>query len=187
MPNTFARQSPFSSRSARVRLIVPLAAAAMLLAGCSQLESLLNPSGDPMAPEGGELVMTLTGSGAQQFQCVSDKQGRWWKFIAPDVKLTDSAGRVVAHQRPDFIFQASDGSIASARITGWDKKPKSQADLRDVVFTTRAQGKITGLLTPIRWVTRTEGKGGQPLTRCSASQLGSTLKIPFTATYRLYR
>ena len=36
-------------------------------------------------------------------------------------------------------------------------------------------------------VSRTEGAGGQPQTRCSPSQIGATLKVPFTAVYRFYQ
>ena len=43
------------------------------------------------------------------------------------------------------------------------------------------------MLTGITHVKRTDGKGGVPLTRCSPSQLGVTLKVPFTATYTFYR
>lgn len=170
-------------RTLRTLAAAPLLA---LLAGCG---SLLTPSGptDPMAPEGGVLMSTLTAAGTQQFQCAADKQGRWWKFIAPDVELRDAAGHVVAHQGADFIFRASDGSVASAKIVKWDKHPKSAENLRDVLFQTTARGKKSGLMTGVRWVSRTEGKGGQPLAACSPSQLGSTMKIPFTATYRFYR
>ena len=180
--------SPSHLRPARPVLLVPAIAALLALAGCAQLQSLTGsgPS-DPLAPDGGKLVMTLQGSGTQQFQCASDQKGRWWKFIAPDVKLVDGTGRTVAHQGPDFIFRAGDGSVASARIVNWDKKPENPSNLRDVLFALRAQGKTAGVLTGIRWVSRTEGQGGQPLTRCSASQTGTTLKVPFTATYRLYR
>ena len=169
------------------RLLAALCAAgAAVLSGCSGLSGLIS-SGDPMAPESGKLLMTLKATGAQQFQCAADKKGRWWKFIAPDAVLVDEKGRVIARQGPDVIFRANDGSVLSAKIVKWDAHPKSHNDLRDVLFETRAQGKKKGVLTGIRWVSRTEGAGGQPQTRCSPSQIGATLKVPFTAVYRFYQ
>ena len=162
------------------------AASAFALSGCSGLSEFMS-AGDPMAPEKGKLLMTLKASGEQQFQCTADKKGRWWKFIAPDAVLVDEKGRIIARQEPDFIFRASDGSVLSAKIVKWDTHPKSHNNLRDVLFETRAQGKKKGVLTGIRWVSRTEGAGGQPQTRCSPSQIGTTLKVPFTAVYRFYQ
>ena len=86
---------------------------------------------------------------------------------------------------PEGSFFAKDGSILAAKIEKHADKA-TPGNLRDLVYRTTSRGK-EGMLTGITHVKRTDGKGGVPLTRCSPSQLGATLKVPFTATYTFYR
>lgn len=152
------------------------------LAGCAALESLMNP----LTPsDGASAAFVLSGQGVQLFQCTSDAAGRYWRFIAPDTRLTDAQGRLVARQGSDGSFFAEDNSALSAKIVRYAQDSPAE-DLRDLLYQTSPRGK-QGVLSDIVYVKRSNGKGGVPLTRCSPSQLGSTLKVPFTATYTFYR
>lgn len=159
-----------------------IALAPVMLAGCSSITELFS---DPLTPQKGVVVLDLTGTGYQQFQCTADKKGRYWRFVSPKVELKDKSGKVVATQGSDFTFTAPDGSVLTGKIVRWDEKT-SPLNVRSVLFETHGHGK-TGVLTGIGWVKRIEGKGGIPQTRCSASQLGSFLQVPFTARYVFYR
>ena len=140
---------------------------------------------DALTPEEGYPVLDLIGSGYQQFQCTTDSKGRYWRFVSPKAELKDKSGRTVATQGSEFTFQAPDGSVLTSKIVRWDEKAPP-LDVRSVLFETHGHGK-TGVLTGVRWVKRIEGKGGIPQTRCSASQLGTFLQVPFTARYVFYR
>ncbi len=153
-----------------------------LLSGCAGITNLLS---DPLTPENGIAVLDLNGTGHQQFQCVSDAKGRYWKFISPKADLFDANGRKVLSQGAEFTFRAPDGSVLTSKLIRWDEKADPN-NVRSVLFQTNGHGK-TGILTGVRWVKRIEGKGGIPLTRCSASQLGGFLQVPFTARYVFYR
>lgn len=154
----------------------------VVLTGCSTLQSFF----DPLSPGAdSSAAFVLTGEGVQQFQCTADANGRFWKFITPQAQLRDRQGRVVARQGSEGSFFATDGSILAAKIEKYAEK-STAGNIRDLVYRTTSRGK-QGMLTGITHVKRSEGKGGVPLTRCSPSQLGATLKVPFTATYTFYR
>lgn len=159
------------------------AAACALLAGCSSLQTLFH---DPLTPEGDVTeVMTLTGRGVQQFQCVKDSKGYYWKFVAPKVSLVEKGGKEVAVQGADFVFVAPDGSVLSSKIVKWDEKP-DEVNVRSVLFQTSSHGP-SGVLTGVHWVKRNQAKGGMPNKTCAAASRGELLQVPFTARYTFYR
>lgn len=150
------------------------------LAGCSTLQNLF----DPLAVDA-DAAFVLTAKGVQQFQCTADAGGRYWKFIAPSAQLTDKRGRVVARQGSDGSFFAEDGSILASKIDKF-AKDAGEGNIRDLLYKTTPRGK-EGLFSGVTAVKRSNGQGGVPLTRCSPSQLGATLSVPFTATFTFYR
>lgn len=154
----------------------------LALAGCSTIQSIF----DPLSPGAdASAAFVLSAQGIQQFQCTADANGRYWKFITPQAELKDAKGHVVARQGSEGSVFAKDGSILVAKIEKY-ADDASPGNLRDLVYRTTWRGK-EGMLTGITHIKRSNGKGGVPLTRCSPSQLGSTLKVPFTATYTFYR
>ena len=77
----------------------------LLLTGCAGF----NPFGPgPVDPEDATAKpdLVLTGAGVLKFQCSADKDGYWWRFIAPEVVLMNPAGRKIATQGADFNFTA---------------------------------------------------------------------------------
>ena len=120
-------------------------AVTLLLTGCAGF----NPFGPgPVDPEDATAKpdLVLTGAGVLKFQCSADKDGYWWRFIAPEVVLTNAAGRRVATQGADFNFTAPDKSKLSSKIVS-SAPGKTDADLKDVLFRVTPAGKIkTGAL-----------------------------------------
>ena len=91
------------------------ACAALVLSGCSTW--LVDPVSPP---DDSSLCATYVGSGNQQFQCVADKRGYYWRFVAPEVLIRDASGNVFAKQGADFTFRAADGSYLKATISAAD-------------------------------------------------------------------
>ena len=91
-----------------------LLAVTLLLTGCAGF----NPFGPgPVDPEDATAKpdLVLTGAGVLKFQCSADKDGYWWRFIAPEVVLMNPAGRKIATQGADFNFTAPDKSKLSSK------------------------------------------------------------------------
>ena len=158
---------------------------AALLAGCSVFHATPGPVDPKDSSAQADLV--LTGAGVQKFQCSSDKDGYWWRFIAPEVVLTDKTGRKVAYQGADFNFTAPDKSKLASKIVS-SSAGKTKNDLKDVLFAVTPAGKVKkGTLTPYRWVKRDEATGGIPASTCNRTSLGSLLVVRFTARYTFYK
>ena len=172
--------------SAPLRLLRGLLlASAVLLAGCSVFKTAPSPVEPKEAPVTTGLV--LTGAGVQRFQCASDKQGYWWRFIAPEAVLKDKSGRTVARQGADFNFTAPDKSKLASRIVS-SSAGRTDKDLKDVLFAVTPAGKVKkGTLTPYRWVKRDKAAGGIPAAACNRASLGSLLSVRFTARYTFYK
>lgn len=149
------------------------------LAGCSTLfKDAVTP------PDGASLSQTYTGTGHLQFQCVVDKQGYYWRFIAPEIEIRDAAGLLFAKQVADFNFLAADGSSLKSKIAS---SQKSSSRIHDVLFETTPRGTQDGALSNIHWVKRTEARGGVPLSACNRKTLGSFVREPFSAKFSFYR
>ncbi len=160
---------------------------AVLLSGCSVFQTTPGPVDPKDSSAQADLV--LTGTGVQKFQCASDKDGYWWRFIAPEVVLTDKAGRKIAYQGADFNFTAPDKSKLAAKIAS-SSAGKTKNDLKDVLFAVTPAGKVKkGTLTPYRWVKRDNAAGGMPTdaASCSRKTLGNLLVVRFTARYTFYK
>ncbi len=157
-----------------------LCALSLALAGCSTLfKDAVTP------PEGSSITQTYTGKGHLQFQCAVDKQGYYWRFIAPDIDILDATGQLFAKQGADFAFFATDGSSLKSKISS---SQESSSRIRDVLFETTPRGKQDGVLSSIHWVKRTEARGGvPPVEACSRKTLGNSWREPFSAKFSFYR
>ena len=64
-----------------------LAASALVLAGCSSINTALNtskqPSMEKLTPPSGQPFLTLEGKGIQIFRCAADTKGSYWHFEQP--------------------------------------------------------------------------------------------------------
>lgn len=149
------------------------------LAGCSTLfKDAVTPS------DGSSLSQTYTGTGYLQFQCAVDKQGYYWRFIAPEIEIRDTAGQLFAKQVADFNFLAADGSSLKSKITS---SQKSSSRIHDVLFETTPRGTQNGVLSDVRWVKRTDARGGVPPGACNRKTLGNFVREPFSAKFSFYR
>ena len=84
----------------------------------------------------------------------------------------------------DWSFTASDGTTLKMSVLTNGPR-RSAEDLTDAVFKAAAPKK--GTFAGVRYVERTNTRGGMPLTKCSASQQGQRLSRPFEADYTFWR
>ncbi len=154
---------------------------ALLLAGCAGLGPTEVPPKDAVA------VQSWFAEGDMRFRCEYDEEGFYWAFQGPDARLWNDAvkpRRLEARLTDGFTVRHRDGSVLTAIIIE-NRGRASEENLRDAVFETMPPE--TGALRGVRWMERRRAEGGMPVTRCSPSQRGMTLRVPFTARWILYR
>ena len=160
-------------RSPRPLVAFSAIACAVVLAGCS---SLL-PQGTPGvsgqdgrsvshwrdAISSASRISTRTARGRMHFVCSYDAKGFYWRFSHPSGGLYRGNTKV-GTLNSDWSITASDGTT-----------------LKMSVLTKK------GTFAGVRYVERTNTRGGMPLTKCSASQQGQRLSRPFEADYTFWR
>lgn len=155
-----------------------LAALLFLLSGCSTLIDPQDPLADATA------VYSYEARGSVAFRCDYDASGPYWRYEGISGTLMNEKGVRRAVLEADAGITHADGSHLAAKIVE-TRRERGPGNLPDALFTATAPKK--GSLRGVRWIERRNAEGGMPLTRCSASQRGSRLSVPFRARYILYR
>lgn len=180
-------------RSPRPLVAFSAIACAVVLAGCS---SLL-PQGTPGvsgqdgrsvshwrdAISSASRISTRTARGRMHFVCSYDAKGFYWRFSHPSGGLYRGNTKV-GTLTSDWSITASDGTTLKMSVLTNGPR-RSAEDLTDAVFKASAPKK--GTFAGVRYVERTNTRGGMPLTKCSASQQGQRLSRPFEADYTFWR
>ena len=166
-------------RSPRPLVAFPAIACAVVLAGCS---SLL-PQGTPGVSGQDGRISTRTARGRMHFVCSYDAKGFYWRFSHPSGGLYRGNTKV-GTLNSDWSITASDGTTLKMSVLTNGPR-RSAEDLTDAVFKASAPKK--GTFAGVRYVERTNTRGGMPLTKCSASQQGQRLSRPFEADYTFWR
>ena len=163
-----------------------LTALVFQLVGCSALHA--PETGDAsryaQALVGRTPVYNWRAKGRMHFVCTYDGKGLYWRFERPSGNLYADNGRLEGRLNADWSITARDGSHLPARIL-LNGPTGSQSDLRDAVFESDPPAK--GILARVVRIERKHAKGGMPLTKCSASQRGQRLQVPFEARWILLR
>lgn len=147
------------------------------LAGCATTTNQKMEREDYLS--GTKVVMTLNAKGKTFFQCAYDSEGFYWKYLHSEAALTNSNHK-------------SSGALTALgirlnnqnewRITPLLSSSKRRSDLPDTLFEVQRLDESAP-----RFVERTSSKGGMPLAKCSPSQRGTVLKVPFTAKFVFYK
>ena len=163
-------------------------AAVFLLFGCSV--PMMQGTSDPnqaayvQALAGRTAVYSWTAKGRMHFTCTYDAEGLFWKFSHPSGTLYSEDGRTQGTLNSDWSISGRDGSRLHARILLTGPAVRS-SDLRNAVF--EATPPRNGMFSRISRIERKQARGGMPLTKCSASQRGQRLAVPFEARYVFWR
>lgn len=185
----------------RLRIVLlPLAAAALLLAGCVTVPAGA-PPGSPGArprpeapslgwfsrikvPDGHEPALRLAARGVQIFRCERIGTQYDWRFRLPEAELFDEQGRPVGRHGANFTFEHRDGSRLVGTIVANEKAP-AESDLLWLLFSARGYGK--GEFSGVSYVQRVNTKGGMPPRDCSATEMNRLLRVEFSADFVFYR
>jgi hypothetical protein len=168
-------------RLLRWRIVVPWLVA---LSGCATApQAPPNVIPGPLeAPSGETPFLHAHAEGTQSYECASSGDHAEWKFKGPNAVLSGDGGALLGIHYGGPTWQAADGSkvvgtlVASAPARDGHSIPqlllKAKAHTGDGVF------------TKVRSIQRLATHGGQPPgVRCSESEVGQKIDVPYSATY----
>ena len=161
-----------------MRRLLPLALA-LSLGGCSLLPMESDPFDASVAVHSWQLEGKMT------FRCDYDEQGFFWRFVSQSGTLTNENRETVATLSGNLKLAHRDGSSVSAHVEK-SLSPATSRNAGDVRYLVD-RGAASGALRGVRYLTRIRTTGGMPLASCSASQRDTTLRIPFSARFIVYR
>jgi hypothetical protein len=160
------------------------AAAAAGLSACTST----TPVPDSLAPGAGQvLVMTVPARGVQVYACRarSDGSGFEWAFVAPEAELLDAVGRSLGTHGAGPFWQAADGSRVVGTVKARADAPAA-GTIPWLLLATKSTG-ADGAFSRVTSIQRVNTAGGAaPTAPCDDAQLGRSVRVPYTADYRLF-
>jgi hypothetical protein len=157
-----------------------------LLAACAGVSTATVPAA--LQPATGErLLMTVAARGVQIYECRSAAGAApAWTLLAPEADLFDAAGQRIGSHGAGPHWVAHDGSrlVGSLKARADAPTPTAIAWLLLNARDVGPAGRFSGV-TSIQRV-NTAG-GNAPLAGCDGASLGRSVRIPYTADYRLFR
>jgi hypothetical protein len=158
----------------------------LVLTACAGVSTFSEPPA--LQPAAGErLLLTVAARGVQIYECRSSGGATpAWTLSAPDADLFDAAGQRIGSHGAGPHWLANDGSRLVGSLKARADAPSPTAipwlllNVRDV----GPAGRFSGV-TSIQRV-NTAG-GNAPASGCDATALGRSVRIPYTADYRLFR
>ena len=167
----------------------PLSASIAMVAaatvGCGTTPAPLPPALDPGAAT--RLLTTLSATGAQVYDCRAGAAGAnaAWVFVAPEAELFDDAQRRVGDHGAGPTWTLADGSRIVGSVRGRADAPRRDA-IPWLLLETRSTG-TAGRLSAVHRVQRVHTEGGiAPATGCDARHIGTQVRVPYRADYRLF-
>jgi hypothetical protein len=161
-----------------------LTVAAAGLAACSSTP----PVPESLAPGADQvLAMTVPARGVQVYACRvrPDGKGHAWAFVAPEAKLLDADGRPIGSHGAGPTWQAADGSRVVGSVKARADAPAA-GTIPWLLLATESNGP-DGAFSRVTSIQRVNTAGGAaPTTTCNDGLLGRTVRVPYTADYRLF-
>lgn len=164
---------------------------AVLLAGCGSLPGPVTD--DPVPAQldpgpGHRLVVTLHARGVQVYQCreAKDAAGRFeWVFVAPEAELLDARMNPSGRHYAGPSWEAPDGSRIVGSVRERADAPVPGA-IPQLLLATRSAGPA-GRFSDVVAVQRLNTRGGiVPNSACAPANTSQTVRVPYTADYRLF-
>ncbi len=143
-------------------------------------------SGSIDLPAGVRTVLQAKGDGVQIYVCTAGSGGPKWVLKAPDATLLDAAGKTIGSHFAGPTWRLEDGSQVQGELIA--SQPASQANSIPWLLLRAEAGTATGALAEVVFIRRTETHGGVAAeSSCANSNnVGTTVRIPYTATYTFY-
>lgn len=163
-----------------------LAATAASLAACTSTTAVQVPESLAPAPDQ-VLAMTVPARGVQIYACRAraDGSGFEWAFVAPDAELFDASARPIGTHGAGPFWQAADGSRVVGAVKARADAPAS-GTIPWLLLATKSTG-AEGTFSRITSIQRINTAGGAaPTAPCNEVLLGRSVRVPYTADYRLF-
>jgi hypothetical protein len=164
---------------------ITLSAALLATACASPLTSQVPDALKPAANE--TLAMIVAAKGVQIYECRARKDGTGveWSFVAPDAELFDTRGQAIGRHGAGPYWQARDGSRIVGTLQARADAPTSSA-IPWLLLSTKSTGP-DGTFGKVTSIQRINTVGGlAPSTPCTRETTGSSVRIDYTADYRLF-
>lgn len=169
-------------RAACSALVLFLSSASLGAPALAASAQQINP------PAGVAVVREVQGGGAQVYACRAAAGGSYaWTLLGPNAILVNDDGTRFGSHGNGPHWTADDGSTVradGAHPLAVVKHPDAVPDL--LLKVVSEQG--SGVLSPVKFVTRTDTQGGlPPKTGCDAAHAGATAAEHYSAIYTFYR
>ncbi len=162
------------------------AGAAAAVAACGSVPAVQVPESLMPGPDQ-VLAMTVPARGVQVYACRArpDGSGFEWAFVAPDAELLDAAARPIGTHGAGPFWQAADGSRVVGTVKARADAPAPGA-IPWLLLATQSTGP-DGAFSRVTAIQRINTAGGAaPTTACTEALLGRSVRVPYTADYRLF-
>lgn len=137
-------------------------------------------------PPGTQLLLQAKGEGVQIYTCSQTSGGLQWVLKAPDAKLLDDSGSTIGAHFAGPTWKLTDGSEVQGELIA--SKPAPDPHSVAWLLLRAKPGTGIGRFAPVVFIQRTETHGGiASSSSCNKpGNVGSTVRIPYSATYRFY-
>lgn len=137
------------------------------------------------APENEHLLISLSAKGVQIYACKQVDANAQWVFEAPEATLSNAKGEAVGTHIAGPLWKYHDGSEVKAEVAATSAAPVPNSIPWLRLHATNSKG--SGLFSRVDTIRRTNTHGGvAPATGCDAGHIGTTVRVPYTATYNFY-
>ena len=135
----------------------------------------------------GEGAIEMRGRGVQVYRCEPTAvAGFGWRLEGPEAVLYDAAGARIGTHFAGPTWQANDGSSVVGETVASSAAPEANA-VPWLVLRARSHAGA-GAFASTRFIARVRTAGGAaPLHGCDAGHDGLESRIPYSATYMLFR
>ena len=164
---------------------ITLCAALLTTACVSPLTVQVPEALKPSANE--KLAMIVAAKGVQIYECRARKDGAGveWAFVAPDAELFDARGLAIGRHGAGPYWQARDGSRIVGTLQARADAPVTSA-IPWLLLATKSTGP-DGTFGKVTSIQRINTVGGiAPSTPCTRDATGTSVRIDYTADYRLF-
>jgi len=140
-------------------------------------------------PAGNKVFLVGHAIGVQIYSCNTTSNGFAWGFVAPRANLYDNNGKLLATHFGGPTWQAKDGStVVAQRVDGVTVNATAIPWLLLSAVSTTT-GPDGDRLTKTTFIQRTATTGGlaPAAADCNATAAGTTVEVPYTADYHLWK
>ena len=137
------------------------------------------------AQAAGEAI-ELRARGVQIYACEQTASGFQWRFKGPEAVLMDTAGAEVGRHFAGPSWRAADGSAVVGEVVASSPAPQPGAIPWLILRAKSHEG--SGAYAAVSHIIRSHTQGGvAPGTPCDQHHAGSEARVPYEASYLLFR